>query len=227
MKYSYCEALIWHVMAPAAFRYLSGEEPGGDIPALKRRSKQGYRQMVARTPDIGSLGENPLRVCLTAGMLWLSVYEAAEGKMNEERFAGLVDASMNAALVKASFTSKGRRAFTRKAQEKRAADAARANAAPCGGFNWRAEVILGRDGDEYTILYRRCGLCALGRQEGLQHLVPYMCAVDTLSFDWMGGRLTRTQTLASGGEQCDFYICRKGSKWDKARMENRRREEKA
>jgi len=202
-------------MAPAAFRYLSEKEPDWDIPALKQRSKQVYRQMVARTPDIGSLKENSLRVCLITGVLWLSVYEAAQGKMSEEHFGGMVDASMNAALVKASFTSKGKRAFTRKAQEKRAADAARANIGPGGAFNWKAEVILGRDTDEYTILYRQCGLCALEKQEGLPNLVPYMCAVDTLSFDWMGGRLHRTQTLASGGELCDFYICCKGSKWDK------------
>ena len=46
---------------------------------------------------------------------------------------------------------------------------------------------------EYTILYHQCGLCALGRQEGLPHLVPYLCALDTMSVDWMGGRLYRTK----------------------------------
>ena len=218
MRRSVCETMIWFAMAPAAFRYLSKAEPGWDIPGLKQKTRETYRQMIDRTPDIGTLAENPLWVCLAAGMLWLSVYEATQGKMREERFEEMVIASMNAPPVKASFTSKGKRAFTRKAQEKRAADAVRANAAPCGGFNWRAEVILGRDADEYTILYRQCGLCALGQQEGLSHLVPYMCALDTLSFDWMGGRLTRTQTLASGGEQCDFYICRKGPEWDKERQ---------
>ena len=32
-----------------------------DISALKQLSKQIYRQMVSRTPDIGSMMENPLR----------------------------------------------------------------------------------------------------------------------------------------------------------------------
>lgn len=31
-------------------------------------------------------------------------------------------------------------------------------------FQWDTEVILGRDAEEYTIIYRQCGLCALGRQ---------------------------------------------------------------
>lgn len=73
---------------------------------------------------------------------------------------------------------------------------------------------MGRDADEYTIRYRQCGLCALGRQEGLAHLVPHMCLVDIQSVEWMGGTLYRTKTLAAGGDCCDFYICRKGSRWD-------------
>lgn len=138
--------------------------------------------------------------------------------MSEECFGGMVNASMNAPLVKKSFRSKGRIVFTRSGQEKRRQKAVLGNAAPGGDFNWHTEVFPGRDAEEYTILYRRCGLCALGRQEGLANLVPYMCAVDTLSVDWTGGRLYRTQTLAAGGELCDFYICKKGSHWDRERQ---------
>lgn len=217
MRRSVCESMIWLAMVPVSLKYLRETEPGWDIPALKRKTRKTYREMIARTPDIGSLKENSLRVCQAAGMLWLSFYEAAEGRMSEERFWGVVDAGMNAPLVKQSFRAKGRIVFTRSGQKKRRQKAVQGNAAPGGEFNWHTEVFPGRDEDEYTILYRQCGLCALGRQEGLAHLVPHMCAVDTLSVDWTGGRLYRTQTLASGGEQCDFYICKKGSHWDRER----------
>ena len=75
----------------------------------------------------------------------------------------------------------------------------------------------GRDADEYTINYHRCGLCALGKQEHLEELIPYMCAMDFISADLMGGVLYRTGTLAEGAEKCDFYVCKKDSKWDKER----------
>ena len=213
MTYTYCEAAMWHIMMPAAFRYLSETNSDWDIPALKRRSKQIYRQIVSRTPDIGSMIKNPLRVCMTGGMLWLSVFEAAEGHMSEECFEGMVNASMKTPLVQKSYRSKAKIAFTLKAQKKRMAFAARTDAAE-NPFQWDAEIILGKDAEEYTILYHQCGLCALGRQEGLSHLVPYMCALDTMSIDWMGGVLHRTKTLATGGDCCDFYICKKNSKWD-------------
>jgi len=45
-----------------------------------------------------------------------------------------------------------------------------------------------------------------------------MCALDILSIGRMSGRLYRTKTLASGVDQCDFYICRKGSGWDKEKI---------
>ena len=51
-------------------------------------------------------------------------------------------------------------------------------------------------------------------RDGLFRLAPYLCALDTLSIDWMGGAFYRIQTLATGGDRCDFYICKKGSKWD-------------
>ena len=198
MNYTYCERLMWVAIAPAAFRYLARQELGWDISALKQLSKQIYRQMVSRTPDIGSMMENPLRVCLTGGILWLSIYKAAEEKMSEKCFEGMVSASMRSPLVVTAFRGKAKTAFTLKAQYKRAATASLA--------------------DADTILYHQCGLCALGRQEGLPHLVPYLCALDTMSVDWMGGRLYRTKTLAAGGDCCDFYICKKGSRWDKERQ---------
>lgn len=217
MTYTYCERLMWAAIAPAAFRYLARQELGWDISALKQLSKQIYRQMVSRTPDIGSMMENPLRVCLAGGILWLSIYKAAEEKMSEKRFEGMVSASMRSPLVVAAFRGKAKTAFTLKAQYKRAATASLADA-DRNPFQWNAEVIFGRDAEEYTILYHQCGLCALGRQEGLPHLVPYLCALDTMSVDWMGGRLYRTKTLATGGDCCDFYICKKGSRWDKERQ---------
>ena len=51
----------------------------------------------------------------------------------------------------------------------------------------------------------------------MEELIPYMCAMDFISADLMGGVLYRTGTLAEGAEKCDFYVCKKDSKWDKER----------
>lgn len=216
MKYSICETLMWNALTPTMFRWLQMREAETNIKDLKKRAKQVYKDMVRRTPEIGSMRENSLRICLTGGMVWLSVYEAAEGKMSEECFADMVDISMEAPLVKKSFEKKAKTVFTIEGQKKRAENAIKGNALTDSPFNWNTEVILGRDTDEYTINYHRCGLCALGKQENLEHLVKYMCVLDIKSVEWMGGVLYRTQTLATGGEYCDFYICKKDSEWDRS-----------
>ena len=147
MTYTYCEAAMWHIMMPAAFQYLSETNSDWDIPALKRRSKQIYRQIVSRTPDTGSMIKNPLRVCMTGGMLWLSVFEAAEGHMSEECFEGMVNASMKTPLVQKSYRSKAKIAFTLKAQKKaysvRGADRCRRESLPVGRGDYPGEGCRG------------------------------------------------------------------------------------
>lgn len=216
MNYTCCEEIMWHLMSPGSLRFLSKQ--GWEVPALRKKAKTIYREMVARTPSIGGPGGNSLHVCLAAGMVWLSIYEAA-GRMDDACFGAMVEAGMARPMIKAFYTGKAKDAFTLETQRKRAANAVRDNAAPGGAFNWQAEVILGRDAEEYTILYHRCGLCALGSQEGLPQLVKYLCALDTMPISWMGGALYRTKTLAAGGDCCNFYICKKNSKWDKKQGE--------
>lgn len=201
MKYTCCEEIMWHLMAPGSLRFLS--EQGWDASSLKRKAKAVYHQMVARTPGIGGPGGNSLHVCLVAGIVWLSIYEAVEVGMDEACFGAMVEAGMARPIIKAFYQGKATSVFTLEPQKKRAANAVRDNAAPGGDFNGQAEVLLGRDAEEYTILYHRCGLCAL----------------DTMSIGWMSGTLYRTKTLATGGDFCDFYICKKGSKWDKKQRE--------
>ena len=217
MRYSISEKLMWFALAGRSFQYLERQQKHVD----RKKAKKIFRQMTARTPDIGTLTENPLRICLSAGMVWLSIYKAANCQMEDACFGGMVQYSMEYPLVKANYKGKAKTAFTIEAQQKRAGFAAKTNPlAKDNPFQWRTEVILGRDADEYTINYHQCGLYALGQQEDLLHLVPYMCVLDIMTIEWMGGVLHRTKTLATGGDCCDFYICRKGSKWEKSEHEN-------
>lgn len=145
----------------------------------------------------------------------MAVYKAMNGAMSHEQFGEMVTATMQAPLIKKAFGSKN--PFDMEYQKKKVEKDRIANTISDSEFNWMTETIPGRDTDEYTINYHRCGLCALGKQEHLEELIPYMCAMDFISVDLMGGVLYRTGTLAEGAEKCDFYVCKKDSKWDKER----------
>lgn len=204
---------MWYVLSPTIFQFIKQYWKDIDIKNVKRISKRNYKDMIKRTPEIGSLRKNPLRVCLTSGILWLSIYEAMEGKMDQEQFGEMVSATMEAPILKKNFQKQ--KAFDIKTQKKKIEKNKIANAASDSEFNWNTELILGRDENEYTMIYHRCGLCALGKQEHHEELIPYMCKMDYETITMMGGVLKRKGTIATGADCCDFYICKKGSKWDK------------
>ena len=125
-------------------------------------------KLVKRTPNIGSFRKNPFRIPLAGGMLWLSIYGAMAGKMNQEQFGEMVNAAIEAPILKKTFQRQ--KVFDRKAQKKKI-EKTRLRMQPDSEFNWNTELILGRDENEYTVIYHRCGLCALGRQEHHEELI--------------------------------------------------------
>lgn len=194
------------------FEFLEQSWKDIDIKSIKRLSKDNYKAMISRTPDRGSFRKNPLRISLAGGMLWLSVYDAMEGKMNPEQFGEMVRSTTEAPMLKKHFHKQ--KTFDRKTQKKKTAKNKLANSASDCEFNWNTELILVRDENEYAMIYHRCGLCALGKQEHHEELIPYMCALDYEIIAMLGGVLKRKGTIATCAERCDFYLCKKGSKWD-------------
>ena len=131
--------------------------------------------------------ETKYQISIPSPLLLSMIYKLLLPAMPAYLLAKIPSGKLTASLRKmcirdrvvAAFRGKAKTAFTLKAQYKRAATASLADA-DRNPFQWNAEVIFGRDAEEYTILYHQCGLCALGRQEGLPHLVPYLCALDTM-----------------------------------------------
>lgn len=216
MKKTFCEKILWVGITPDIWKYLIEEYPNLNIKEIKIKSKIKYDEILQRTPDIGSLKKNPLRVSLTVGIIWIAIYKALnelDYNMSDEKFGEMVIKTSNAFIIKKSCEMKN--PFNIKFQKKKILKDKISNEISDSEFNWNTETILGKDKDQYTINYHKCGLCALVKNEQCEKLLPYMCVLDYILFEQMGAVLTRTKTLANGDELCDFHICKKGSKWDK------------
>ncbi|MDO5546194.1 MAG: L-2-amino-thiazoline-4-carboxylic acid hydrolase [Eubacteriales bacterium] len=213
MKNTICEKFMWCAMKGTILKFLGSEWPDGDLKSIRSRFREEYQKMRAEVDDIGPMTKNPLRICLTGGIIWLAAYEACDGKMDEELFSRMITNTMESPVFRMAFGAKD--PFDRKKQEKKVAAFKTANEISGSEFNWHTDYTPGRDETEYFCTYRRCGLCALGRKYGHPELIPYMCQMDYISIDMMGAVLYRTQTLAAGGECCDFHVVKKDSKWIK------------
>lgn len=212
MKNTICEKFMWLAMKGTILKFISAELASSDAKTIERKFKQQYKRMLAEVDDIGPLTKNPLRICLTGGVIWMAAYEACEGKMDEDMFSHMVTYTMYSPLFQKAFGAKD--PFVTEKQKKKRITFRDANNISDSEYNWYTDYMPGRDETEYFCTYRKCGLCTLGKKYGHPELIPYMCQMDYISIDMMGAALYRTQTLATGGDFCDFHVVKKGSKWN-------------
>ena len=52
----------------------------------------------------------------------------------------------------------------------------------------------------------RCPICYYARKLGVSELMPLFCELDEVMITLQHGVLHRKQTLANGGEYCDYFI---------------------
>ena len=70
--------------------------------------------------------------------------------------------------------------------------------------NWVVDVLPKCEAYNLGYDYHECGICKICRDEGCFELAKYLCRLDYIIADMMGAKLVRTQTLAEGGDHCDF-----------------------
>ena len=195
MKYGITAFLFTKFFDKDVINFISSK----DIISLngfKKKLHQEYKKMVRRTPGIDK--KNDLIGTLYMGCYILSVYKACEGKMREEEFSDLVEVlchskiMVNAHKDADPFDDKYLKNKEEWAEKLKNSD---------NEMDWRYFVDIADD--------TRCGLCELGKKEGLQHLIRYLCKADFITYEMMGASLQRTHTIANGDEYCDFHIERK------------------
>ncbi len=68
------------------------------------------------------------------------------------------------------------------------------------------------DGDgrdfEWGLDYTECAIVKYLSREGAPEIAPYGCWVDYPAYAAMGVKLIRTETIAQGGQRCDFRFSR-------------------
>ena len=52
----------------------------------------------------------------------------------------------------------------------------------------------------------RCPICIDTKKLGVSELTPLFCELDEVMIALQHGRLHRTQTIAGGGDCCDYFI---------------------
>ena len=181
--------------------------------AVVKESLQLFEALLPDIPYIGGV-ENPNTRSLYWTAAWLAMYRSlqARGASVEEaaRLIYLGTASFfNSVPMRWLMRWQGRRFLGRKRMEQRRRAAARSQEHRYPD-DWVFELVDG-DGQDFEcgVDYTECGVVKYLDREGAPELAQYLCWIDYPSFAAMRLRLDRTETLAQGGQRCDFRMSRK------------------
>ena len=78
MRIGLMDRAVFAVVSNVSVKALLKEYPEWNGRNIKRLARPRYQKMLRETPDIGSYSQNCLKICLTGGAVWFSIYEAVE-----------------------------------------------------------------------------------------------------------------------------------------------------
>ncbi|WP_350454405.1 L-2-amino-thiazoline-4-carboxylic acid hydrolase [Slackia heliotrinireducens] len=206
MKYGLIGSLVPMLFDKTAYGYTQRALPELDMKAFKRAHHQEYREMVERTPGVGSMKENMFAMVMYVACYGFSYYKAAPDVMTLEIFDGMIDALCTSEIMKRAYKNKD--CFDQKEIDKYVRGAARSQKREYP-MDWVFDFSYDLSVPEYFVTHRECGICKIAQQENMTFLTPHMCVMDYPTIEYKGGHLIRTKTLGQGDDYCDFHVVRK------------------
>lgn len=173
---------------------------------IMKKSKRVYRELVEKADDIGA--DNPMAYNELFALAFVAPYIASEKKITPE----IVQEMMRRSLyhIKWYFGKTDLNTEKGKAENKK-------NIVKY--FKWYTpekeklyptsfKVDFVGQPHEGACYYRitRCPICSYAKKLGVQELMPLFCELDEVMITLQHGVLHRQQTIASGGDYCDYYI---------------------
>ena len=171
-----------------------------------RKSKKVYRELVENMDDIGE--DNPMAYNEMFALAFVAPYIASEKKIPPETIQEMMRRSL--------YTFKWFFSLIN-LNTKRGKEANKKNILKY--YKWYTEekeklyptsfkVDFVGEPYEGACYYRitRCPICAYTKKLGVDELMPLFCELDELMISLQHGVLHRKETIAKGGDYCDYFI---------------------
>ena len=171
-----------------------------------KNSKKVYRELVKNMEDIGE--DNPMAYNEMFALVFVAPYIASEKKIPPETIQEMMRRSLY--FVKWYFSLIN-------LNTKRGKEANKKNILKY--YKWYTEekeklyptsFKVDFEGQPYegACYYRitRCPICAYTKKLGVDELMPLFCELDDVMISLQHGVLHRKETIAKGGDYCDFFI---------------------
>ena len=196
----------WKMIIPLVKKDLVRRFGKEEAASLIQKTDVVYRDMLNRADDIGK--DNPMASNLYEGLLFLALWEAADGKISVDDLREITRAVMQFPAMKlVGLFVNANRSGLEKLEKRMHKNAEWLEVHPqYKGVSWDFNFDKTKHSEGFYYHFTRCPLNDFARREGYIEVLPVMCEIDLLSAELMHAKLIRTQTLASGGDCCDYWF---------------------
>lgn len=196
----------WKMIIPLVKKDIVKRFGKEEAASLIQKTDSVYRNMLNRADDIGK--DNPMASNLYEGLLFLALWEAADGKISVDDLREITRAVMQFPAMKVvGLFVNANRSGLEKLEKKMHKNAEWLEVHPqYKGVSWDFNFDKTKHSEGFYYHFTRCPLNDFARREGYLEVLPVMCEIDLLSAELMHAKLIRKQTLASGGECCDYWF---------------------
>lgn len=196
----------WKMIIPLVKKNLVRRFGKEEAASLIQKTDVVYRDMLNRADDIGK--DNPMASNLYEGLLFLALWEAADGKISVDDLREITRAVMQFPAMKlVGLFMNANRSGLEKLEKRMHKNAEWLEVHPqYKGVSWDFNFDKTKHSEGFYYHFTRCPLNDFARREGYIEVLPVMCEIDLLSAELMHAKLIRKQTLASGGDCCDYWF---------------------
>ena len=196
----------WKMIIPIVKKGLVRRFGKEETASLLQKADAIYRDMLNRADDIGK--DNPMSSNLYEGLIFFAIWEAADGKISIDDLREITHEVMGFPLMKVVgiFVNANKSGLAR-LEKKMHKNAEWLEVHPqYKGVSWDFNFDKTKHSEGFYYHFTRCPLNDFARREGYLEVLPVMCEIDLISASLMHAKLIRRQTLASGGEMCDYWF---------------------
>lgn len=196
----------WKMIIPIVKKGLVRRLGKEETASLLQKADAIYRDMLNRADDIGK--DNPMSSNMYEGLIFFAIWEAADGKISIDDLREITHEVMGFPLMKAVgiFVNANKSGLAR-LEKKMHKNAEWLEVHPqYKGVSWDFNFDKTKHSEGFYYHFTRCPLNDFARREGYLEVLPVMCEIDLISARLMHAKLIRRQTLASGGEMCDYWF---------------------
>ena len=196
----------WKMIIPIVKKGLVRRFGKEETASLLQKADAIYRDMINRADDIGK--DNPMSSNMYEGLIFFAIWEAADGKISIDDLREITHEVMGFPLMKAVgiFVNANKSGLARLEKKMHKNAEWLEVHTQYKGVSWDFNFDKTKHSEGFYYHFTRCPLNDFARREGYLEVLPVMCEIDLISASLMHAKLIRRQTLASGGEMCDYWF---------------------